>query len=222
MKRSSDSLDDESRTLIDAILEGDYATCGPSLERWAAEFGYPKVIEQILEPAMEEIGRRWEAEQISLAAGYLAGKVAEELLQSATRHQQALPLTKGPVIIGNIEDDYHSLGRKMLKNFLEMSGWRVIDLGNDVDAETFVEAAVQHQAHVIGVSAMMLTTAHNIIKVRREIDRRGLQSSIRLAVGGAVFKLRPELVKEVGGDGTASQATKASALFEQLQARVTP
>jgi methanogenic corrinoid protein MtbC1 len=56
---------------------------------------------------------------------------------------------------------------------------------------------------------MMLTTARNVLGIREELDRRGLSDSIRLAVGGAVFRMRPELVAEVGGEGTAVNALDA-------------
>jgi hypothetical protein len=67
-----------------------------------------------------------------------------------------------------------------------------------VDAKTFVDEAVRTGARVIGVSAMIYTTAENIRKVRQEIKTRGLEKRIKLAVGGAVFRLRPELVQKVG------------------------
>jgi methanogenic corrinoid protein MtbC1 len=63
---------------------------------------------------------------------------------------------------------------------------------------------------------MMFTTAKNITKVRKLMDERITPGAISLAVGGAVFKLRPELVSEVGGDGTADSAIEAPRLFEQL------
>ena len=63
---------------------------------------------------------------------------------------------------------------------------------------------------------MMYSTARSIRNLREEIDRRGLAGRIQLAVGGAVFKLRPELVREFGGDGTTASALSASALFDDL------
>jgi methanogenic corrinoid protein MtbC1 len=94
-----------------------------------------------------------------------------------------------------------------------------VDLGNDVPAAQFVDAAVEAGARVIGVSAMMYTTASNIRGIRDELDRRRLSGRIQIAVGGAVFKLRPELADEVGGDGTASSGFRAPQLFERLWER---
>ena len=123
---------------------------------------------------------------------------------------------KGPVVIGNIEEDFHALGRRMVGTFLRAEGWIVHDLGNDVPATEFVDKALEVGARVIGVSAMMMTTARNVRKVRDEIDNRGLTGRIQLAVGGAVFRVCPGLAEEVGGDGTAPDALGAAGLFDRL------
>ena len=200
--------------MIEFILAGNRQEAMDRLEEWAGRFHWRSTIIDLLEPALDEIGRRWTADKISLAAGYLAGKIAEDVLLKAVQAEEAVPETKGPIVIGNVEDDYHSLGRRMIGVFLRTAGWKVIDLGNDVQATDFVDAAVAHDAKIIGVSAMMLTTAENIRKIRLEIDRRGLH--IKLAVGGAVFKIRPELVAEVGGDGTAANAVDVPRLMDHL------
>jgi methylmalonyl-CoA mutase cobalamin-binding domain/chain len=146
--------------------------------------------------------------------------IVEETLRRYEDSTAVRPSTegslKGPVILGNIEDDCHPLGRKIVASFLRLNGWDVRDLGIDVEAEALVDEAERVGAKVIGVSAMLFTTANNIRKVRQEIDRRGLTGKIMLAVGGTVFQLRPELVEEVGGDGSAPNAFAAVGLFERL------
>jgi methanogenic corrinoid protein MtbC1 len=127
--------------------------------------------------------------------------------------------SKGAVVIGCTEDDYHPLGCRLVGVFLKTAGWEVHDLGTDVLAGEFVDKAEESGARVIGVSAMMYSTADHIPKLRHEIDARGLKGRLQLAVGGAVFVLRPELVGEVGGDGTAKNATLAPALVDDLWTR---
>ena len=204
------------KNLLDFILSGNRNDAIELLDGWAKTFDYRRVIVDILEPVLDDIGNQWVSEKISLAAGYLAGKIAEDTLMKAHQREEAVPETKGPVILGNVEDDYHSLGRRLVGIFLRTAGWKIIDLGNDVPAADFVNAAVKNKARIIAVSAMMFTTAQNIIKIRQEIDSRGLGGQIRLVVGGAVFKIRPELVAEVGGDGTAVNAVEAPELMERL------
>ena len=209
-------LESTKKSLLEFILSGNRNEAIALLDEWARQSNYNTAISDILEPVLGDIGDMWVAEKISLAAGYLAGKIAEDTLMKAHQTEQALPETKGPVVLGNVEDDYHSLGRKLVGIFLRTAGWKIIDLGNDVTAVEFVDAAVNNNSKIIAVSAMMFTTAQNIIKIRQEIDKRGLTDRIKLVVGGAVFKIRPELVAEVGGDGTAVNAMSAPELMERL------
>lgn len=202
------------------ILEARREQAAALFDSVAARTGYARVVQDILEPVLVEVGERWAKDRLSLAQGYVAGKIAEDvLLKMASRSPRAPGERKGPVVVGNIEDDHHALGRKMVGIFLEASGWEVADLGNDVPAARFVDTAEETGARIIGVSAMMLTTAQNILSVRRELDRRGLSGRIQLAVGGAVINLRPELVGQLGGDGTCNNAIQAPALFDRLLAR---
>jgi len=186
----------------------------------SAEFGYRSIIAEVLEPTLRLIGERWNADSISLAQAYVAGKVAEDLLPFVVDDEESRAggtiVSRGTAVICNAEDDYHGLGRRMVGIFLRISGWKIVDLGNDALAPLVVEEALRCHADIVGVSAMMLTNAKNIAKVRDEIDRRGLGSSLKLAVGGAVFVMRPELVAEVGGDGTAQTAMDAPELFSRL------
>lgn len=204
------------KSLLEFILAGNRKGAIDLLDEWARHHNYENAISDILEPVLGDIGDMWVSEKISLAAGYLAGKIAEDTLMKAHQTEQAFPETKGSVVLGNVEDDYHSLGRKLVGIFLQTAGWKIIDLGNDVTAAEFVDSAVNNNSKIIAVSAMMFTTAQNIIKIRQEIDKRGLTDRIKLVVGGAVFKIRPELVAEVGGDGTAVNAMSAPELMERL------
>ena len=209
--------------LYAAVLNGEMTRTDRLLDDYARFCGsYRLTMEAIVEPVLGEIGENWARERISLAQGYVAGKVAENVLMKMYAEEggvRAARTLKGPVVMGNVEDDYHALGRKLVSIFSEAAGWNVHDLGNDVTAEAFLDRAVETGARVIGVSAMMFTTAENIRKVRREIDRGGLGGRVQLAVGGAVFKLRPGLVAEVGGDGTAANCVDAPRLFDDLWQR---
>lgn len=180
------------------------------------------VIHELLNPALERLGNMWQDMQVSLSQTFVAAKIAEDVLllckpESAPRQNQ-----KGPIVIGNIEDDFHSLGRRIVVSFLNAANWEVIDLGNDVPPKDFIDQALISGAAVIGVSAMMQSTARNIRQVRDLLDEKGLQHRIKLAVGGAVFNWKPELVQEVGADGTVGSAYQVDALFDALCREVHP
>jgi methanogenic corrinoid protein MtbC1 len=211
--------------LLGAIEQADRAGAAAVVDAWAAGRSFSRVVPDLLSPTLESFGTLWSQGHngVSLATGYVASKVAEDVLSRLLREAGAdggptLP-ARGPVLMGNVEDDFHPLGRNMVVAFLRAAGWDVRDLGVDVPPAQFVDLAEETGARVIGASAMMHTTARNVARIREEIDRRGLAGKLQLAVGGAVFKLRPELVADLGGDGTAASALEASALFEQLWQR---
>jgi len=201
------------------INEGEKDGAVQLLLEWSTQTSFKEVIFNVLEPMLTELGQLWMRGNISLAHGYLSGKVAEEFYLMAAGDQEfnlSRTRHRGTVVLGNIEDDFHPLGRRLVNIYAQSAGWNIIDLGTDVTAERFIEKAIENKADIVAVSAMMFTTAKNIIKVRQELDKNSLSGKVMLAVGGAVFKLRPELVTEIGGDGTADTAIGASDLFETL------
>ena len=207
-----------SEQLLKAMIDADRSGASEIIDRaLAAGMEARQVVSDILDPAIVQLGALWEREAMSLAQNFVASKIAEDTLLRCIPADASHAGSKGAAVIGNIEDDFHSLGRKSVGLFLSAAGWDVYDLGNDVPAEELLEKALEVDARVIGVSAMMQTTALNIRKLRRLIDDRGLAGSIKLAVGGAVFNWRPELVAEVGGDGMAQNAVGADELFVRLK-----
>jgi methanogenic corrinoid protein MtbC1 len=207
--------------LLATMINSDRSGAAELIDRALAAGIPPRVvIAEILDPAIVRLGCLWNERAMSLAQNYVASKIAEDTLLRCVPVRTSDTVYKGALVIGNIEDDFHGLGRKTVGLFLCAAGWDVYDLGNDVLAEDLLEKALEVNACVIGCSAMMQTTALNIRKLRDLIDGRGLKERIKLGVGGAVFNWRPDLVAEVGGDGTARNAVGADELFTRLQAQV--
>jgi methanogenic corrinoid protein MtbC1 len=205
--------------LLNAMIRADRPAAARVIRQAIAEgMAADRVLADVLDPALAQIGRLWGRETVSLAQTFVAAKIAEDILLSCVPEGGAEAPHRQPAVIGNIEDDFHSLGRRIVGSFLRAAGWVVHDLGNDVPAEQFVDRAIEVGAAVVGVSAMMQTTALGIRKIRATIEARGLEGRLKLAVGGAVFNWRPDLIAEVGGDGTAVNASGADALFQRLQA----
>lgn len=209
-----------SQKLLRAMVAADRAGAGELIGQ-ALDEGHPpdRLLADVLDPALGRLGWLWEQEMTSLAQTFVAAKIAEDVLLRCLPAGGAMPrrASKGRVVLGNIEDDFHSLGRRIVVSFLQAAGWEVHDLGNDVVAEAFVDKALEVEAAVVGVSAMTQTTALNIRRLRAVIDARGLAAHVKLVVGGAVFNWRPELVAAVGADGTAQSAAGADALCARLQ-----
>jgi len=206
--------------LVNAIQNANLNYATELLKKWGDLNGYENFAEKILLPVLEKYSQDdFKMDGSPLAQGYVAARFAEiamNMVIANTNPEQLPKQTLGPIVIGNIEDDFHSLGRRIICAFLSSNGWIINDIGNDVPPAEFVEKAIETNSKIIAVSAMMYSTAINIAQVREELINRNLENKIKLAVGGAIFNLRSDLVQEVGGDGTVKSAIHVPKLFDSL------
>lgn len=90
---------------------------------------------------------------------------------------------KGKFIIGTVEGDLHDIGKNLVAMMVEGNGYEVIDLGTDVKAETFIEAAEKHPGSVIGLSALLTTTMSNMEKIVEALKANN--PNLKVCIGGA-------------------------------------
>ena len=148
-----------------------------------------------------------------------------EMLVSAEAMQDGLALLKpllvgrdgtgkGTVVIGAVKGDLHDIGKNLVALMLEGAGFTVVDLGADVSPEAFVAAAKEHDADIIGMSALLVTTMPHMPATVRALREAGLKA--KAIVGGA--PLTKSYADEIQADGYASDAPGAVVLCKQLLA----
>jgi dimethylamine corrinoid protein len=120
----------------------------------------------------------------------------------------------GRVVLGVVQGDTHDIGKNVVKIMLEGAGLEVLDLGRSVQLGSFVEAAVDFRADVIGLSTLMSTTMEGMGEVIDDLVERGLRDRFRVVVGGA--PISPGFAKKIGADGYAPSASRAVPLFKML------
>jgi 5-methyltetrahydrofolate--homocysteine methyltransferase len=113
----------------------------------------------------------------------------------------------GRVVLGSVQGDLHDIGKNLVGIMLEGAGFEVVDLGNDVSAERFVDAAEAHGASVIGVSALLTTTMPVMKDVVELVLARGLNGRLSVIVGGA--PVSDAWAREIGADGYGYDAANA-------------
>lgn len=106
--------------------------------------------------------------------------------------------TIGKVVIGSVQGDLHDIGKNLVGIMLKGAGFEVIDLGNDVSPESFIDTAEKENACVIGMSALLTTTMSVMKQVVDLIDVRGLKGKIKTIVGGA--PVSADFANEIGAD----------------------
>jgi len=109
--------------------------------------------------------------------------------------------TVGRVVIGTVEGDMHDIGKNLVGIMLKGAGFEIIDLGHDVPPEKFIDTALENDASVIGLSALLTTTMPNMKKVIDLLHERGLDGKIKTIVGGA--PVSSEFAAEIGADAYA-------------------
>jgi 5-methyltetrahydrofolate--homocysteine methyltransferase len=114
---------------------------------------------------------------------------------------------RGRVVIGTVRGDLHDIGKNLVAMMLEGAGYEIIDLGNDVPAERFVEAAEQHDAHVIGMSALLTTTMHVMKETVDMLKQKGLDGRVKTMIGGA--PVTAAFANEIGAAGYGDDAASA-------------
>ena len=120
--------------------------------------------------------------------------------QAAASRATAYPCA-GRSCIGTVQGDLHDIGKNLVGIMLRGAGFEVIDLGNDVAPERFVEAAESEGATVIGMSALLTTTMPVMQEVVDLVRARGLAGQVRTIVGGA--PVEAEYAREIGADAYA-------------------
>lgn len=165
-----------------------------------------KVLDQGLIAGMEVVGVRFKnceiyvPEVLVSARAMNAGmEILEPLLAKAGVK------ARGIFVVGTVKGDLHDLGKNLVAMMMKGAGWKVVDLGVDVDAEKFVRTALDNDADVIGLSALLTTTMVNMKSVIELAKNKDCKAKI--VVGGA--PLTQNYAKEIGADGYAPDAATA-------------
>ncbi len=164
-----------------------------------------EVVNGIIVPALDSIGALFEKGKIFLPQLILSAGVAQEAFEVIKRkmiESNNAPVSKGKVILATVKGDIHDIGKNIVKVLLENYGYTVVDLGKDVPYETVVEAVIEHDAKLVGLSALMTTTLVSMAETIELIRQKQLDCEV--VVGGAV--LTPDYAKEIGADYYAKDA----------------
>jgi len=162
----------------------------------------------------EEFGRR----EVFLPDVLLAARAMQagmEVLKPRLARDGAPPA--GRVVLGTVQGDLHDIGKNLVGILLRGAGFEVIDLGTDVPAARFVDAAVEAGAGVVGLSALLTTTMPRMAEVVALVHERGLDGRLKVVVGGA--PVTREFADGIGADGWGFDAESAVRRVKELIAR---
>ena len=181
------------------------------------------LIDKGFTPALRAVGDRWDAGAIFLPEMILgadAMKAAVRALQPALQKDGKAAREIKTCIVGTVKGDIHDIGKSIVGALVEASGLSVIDLGTNVEAESFVNTASEQGTCVIGLSALLTTTMVEMKVVLDELAEAGMRDQVRVAVGGA--PVTRAFAEDIGADGYAEDGMAAMQLIQDLAGNLDP
>lgn len=162
---------------------------------------------------MGVVGERFKKGEIFVPQVLLAARAMKQGTEILKPHLVAAGVEPvATAVIGTITGDLHDIGKNLVGMMLEGAGFRVVDAGIGVKPETFVQLAREHQARIIGVSALLTTTMTNMRLVVEAVKAAGLDAKVM--VGGA--PVTQSFCEEIGADGYSPDAASAAQLAQRL------
>jgi len=203
-------------SVLTAAVEAGNRTAATAETRAALDAGVdPRQVLGAMTLAMDVVGRRFQDGELYVPEMLIAARAMKEgmaILEPVLVDAGVRPEHRA--VIGTVEGDLHDIGKNLVGMMWKGAGIEVIDLGVNVSAGRFVDAAREHDARLVGISALLTTTMPNMRAVVEAIHAADLGSKV--VIGGA--PTTPEFAEQIGADGFAQDAGAAVDLARRLLA----
>jgi 5-methyltetrahydrofolate--homocysteine methyltransferase len=174
------------------------------------------LIDRVLIPALNVVGDRFQRREIFVPEMMIAAKSMQscvDLLKPLIKKGSELDL--GTVVVGTVFGDLHHIGKNLVRLLLESSGFKVVDLGENVPAQKFVDSASAHNAAVVGLSSLLTTGDPYVEETVKALKSSDIAGKIKVICGGAA--LTPKFVEEkCGADAWAKDAADGVKKIKKL------
>src|SRR5688572_755865 len=148
-----------------------------------------RVLNEVLLPAMKEVGDKFGAGELILPFVLQSAEVMKKAVKHLEQFlEKAEGYTKGKVVLATVYGDVHDIGKSLVNTILSNNGYTVFDLGKQVPVNTILDKAVEVGADAIGLSALLVSTSKQMPLCVQELDRRGM--TIPVLIGGAAINRR--------------------------------
>ncbi len=204
------------QALADAVIRGDQNTA-VEITRTAIEEGAPakSILEEGLIAGMDVVGAAFKKNEVYIPEVLIAAramKTAMELLEPELAKAGVKP--RGTFIIGTVQGDLHDIGKNLVAMMMKGAGYKVVDLGVDINPQQFLEQAKAANADLIGMSALLTTTMPAMEKTIGVLREAGVTAKIM--IGGA--PVTQDYADRIGADGYSADAASAVDIAKSLVA----
>jgi methanogenic corrinoid protein MtbC1 len=187
------------------------------LARLALEQGVKpsEILNEALIKAMDKVGKKFSEKKIFVPQMLMSAKAMNaSMVHLKPYFQSGEVKRRGKFIIGTVSGDLHDIGKNLVAMIVEGAGWEVIDLGVDVNSAKFINSIKENTDAVVGLSALLTTTMHNMKTIVDAIKNEF--PDIKLIIGGA--PVNEQFKNEIGADNYSPDPQKAVTYLNSLVA----
>ncbi len=156
------------------------------VDRSVEKLGAVPTLNEVLLPAMKEVGDKFGAGELILPFVLQSAEVMKRAVAQLEKYLDKIEgYTKGTVVLATVFGDVHDIGKSLVNTILTNNGYTVVDLGKQVPIQTIVDAAQEHKATAIGLSALLVSTSKQMPACIQELHAKGLDYPV--LIGGAAI-----------------------------------
>jgi len=166
-----------------------------------------EIIYRGLVKGMDVVAAKWKSGELFVPEVLIASRAMKAGMGLVSPRLQKEMAHKGIFVIGTVKGDIHDIGKNLVILMMEAAGFKVIDLGTNVDKEIFVKSATDNKADLVGISALLTTTMPYMEEVVSAFQEAGTRDKVKIMVGGA--PISQKFADSIGVDGYGKNATMA-------------
>ncbi|MBL8896079.1 MAG: cobalamin-dependent protein [Planctomycetes bacterium] len=207
-----------ARQFLVAVLEGDgeralELVLAPAR---AGTMSTSRLAEAVVGRALEEIGRLWQVGDASVADEHLCSRVAERALAALAALGDRAPRNGLRVATLSVGGEMHDIGLRLVADAFAAAGWNVLHLGANMPGEHLMQILRDPGVDLLAVATTISLHLRNTARLIELVRLDEEFDSVPILVGGAPFRIAPDLWREIGADGTASTAAEAVTVGTRL------
>jgi trimethylamine corrinoid protein len=192
----------------DAIIEGDEDLAIEIIKKAEAEkVDLVELLSKGFSAGMQELGERFSSGEVFLPELIFVSEIMKRISgEVESKMDQSSIQKKGVMVIGTVAGDVHDIGKGIVASLVKTNGVEVHDLGREVPAERFVEAAKEFNADFVGSSALLTTTMTEQQTIEQLLKEAGIRDKVKTFIGGAPVTQR--WADKIGADYYSEDATE--------------
>ncbi|UCG54321.1 MAG: cobalamin-dependent protein [Dehalococcoidia bacterium] len=202
---SAEVIEKIARTIID--LENSGKINQLVHEALALGLSPMEIVEKGLRKGLDAVGKKYEAREYFLSELLYGGVLMSEALETlGPLFKLDEAKKKGIILLGTVRGDIHDIGKNIFSTLAKASGFEVLDLGVDVDPNTFIDKLHETGANILGLSALLTTTRQEMKVIIDLLNQSQIRHGIKVLIGGNA--VTQEFAQEIGADAAALNAVE--------------